>query len=141
MNLARGDRKTAYIRFKCLFVNGEKFTVEQLKERVVSDSLLPTEKDPKRITNTRAVEISELTTNPPNSPTPVARKEILNEQEHSLILEDSGTSRDTTATGQVLHKAKDWEELGRTRSQSQSSGGARREHKVVNPSSKIKKGS
>lgn len=137
LNLAKSKNYKTYIKSKCLFVNGEKFTVDQLKKQIDSDCLVSAEKS----LNPQPARSSELTSSAPNSPAPIARyKAMLTEHEHLEIEEDSRLTKEIASINQVLHKAKDWEELGRTRSQSQSSGSVRREQRLINPGNKIKKG-
>lgn len=65
LNLARATNQKAYIRQKFLVVNGEKFSVDQLRKQTEPESE------------------QEIINSAPNSPAPIARfKQMVTENEH-----------------------------------------------------------
>lgn len=104
-------------------MNGEKFSVDQLRKQTEPESE------------------QEIINSAPNSPAPIARfKQMVTENEHLLLEEDSKINKEISLLNQVLEKTKDWEERSRTRSQSSGTGGSKKDQKTSGNGGKTKKG-
>lgn len=135
LNLARANNQRAYIWQKLLVVNGEKFSVQQLKTQTVLELQTRIEENPSSIP-------TDLVSSAPNSPAPISRiTQMLTEHEHLTVEEDSKISKEISTINQVLERTKEWEIKSRTRSQSSGSGSARREQKLVTTEPKQSSGS
>lgn len=118
--LARRKNYKAYIRSNDLYVNGEKFTIEQLRNQTDSSFSSPTTKGKNKI--------SERIPSAPSSPSPITRyNQMLSEHEHLRTEENSKLNKEITTINQLLDKAVDLEQLGRTRSKS---GGSKKHSSI-----------
>lgn len=136
---AKANDHKAYIRKNCLVVDGEKFSIEQLKER--KDTNLPATPAQKKTEklSSKVIVDPETTTSAPSNPAPFARhKQFSNERDYLVTEEQLETNKEISSIIQVSEITKDWEELSRTRSQ--SSGSIKGGQKTGSGGSKARKG-
>ncbi|XP_044766546.1 uncharacterized protein LOC123322646 [Coccinella septempunctata] len=135
MNVARANGQRAYIWRRFLIVDGEKFSVEQLKDQTELGLQAHLGEGPSNIP-------TDLVSSAPNSPAPITRfTQMLTEHEHLTLEEGSKISKEISTINQVLERTKDWEIKSRTRSQSSGSGSAKKEQKLVTAETKQSSGS
>lgn len=104
LNLTKRKNYKAYIRSGCLFVDGERYSIQQLKEKPISDRIPSTIVIDKgeELVNSQSGESADLVASTPNSPAPLARvKQMVTEHEHLLMIECSKTGKDKTGLGGV----------------------------------------
>lgn len=142
LSIARAKNYRAYIRSRFLYVNGEKYSIEQLKGEDNLDRSPKTSKDFIEEPATLSSKNLDLVNSAPGSPAPIARfKQMLTEHDHLQTEEQSKLNKEISTLNLVLNKTKDFEDLGRTRSQSSgSSGPIRRDQRAGNLGSKTKRG-
>lgn len=120
LSLAKSKNLKAYIKARCLYVNGDRYTVEELREEAKVE--LGQSDSPKGKVAELPTAAEHVINSAPNSPAPVGRyKQMLKEHDHLQIEEDSRISKEISNISQILDRARDLGELGRTRSHSSSS--------------------
>lgn len=122
LSLAKEKDYKAYIRAGSLFINGKKYSVDQLRGKSKVDTQSSSTQNEDEESRSQSAVDTNWSSSAPNSPAPVTRyKQMLTEHEHLQVEEDLRVNKEIASINQVLSKAKDWEELGRTRSQSSGS--------------------